>query len=328
VVDVFKGFVSGNLAYLTAWFVPSFTGVGAFAILVLPHVLALAPFAWLASQSATITVALMVGAGILLGVVLATSSTPLYRRLEGYSWLPFHRYLSSRMKDRQKQYQNAYQIASKRDVKGYRLSLLLEGVQRFPSDIDEVLPTRMGNAIRAFETYAWHQYQMDSQSLWEPLWAVTPQQLRDEYDQARSAVDFCVAMMAVLVLFATTTVVSALTLWFVANQANVPLLTVGLVAPLILARFFYGLAVGACYSWGSSVKGIVEIGRSPLAGALGLTLPPTLNDERVMWKAVSRFVRESRRPGGEPYDWTGADNFDSFRANPQSTSPSSQPRAI
>ncbi len=319
-VDVFKGFVSGNLAYLTAWFLPTFASVGAFALFLLPHALQLKPYAWLASQSPTIAVTLIVGSALLLGVILATASTWLYRRLEGDVPNPLRTVLYWRMRQLRDQWRNDYAKAAEGSATKYRVGLLLERIQRIPTDEDQFLPTRLGNAMRAFETYASRQYYMDSQSLWEPLWAVTPQTLRDEHDRARGAVDFCVATVAVLALLAIVAFASGVAASIVDNSADVGLLTAGPLVPLILSRLFYNLGVRATDEWAFVVKGMVEVGRAPLAAALGLELPPTLAEERAMWDSVSLFVQELHKPGGAAYDWTGADSFDRFRARPPATS--------
>src|SRR5439155_13703762 len=114
-------------------------------------------------------------------------STPMYRILEGYKLTPFKKRLITRMQQRRKALLDAF-LREKAAGSGYAVNLILESVQKFPSTDDEILPTRMGNVIRAFETYAWREYRMDSQSLWEPLWSVTPQQLRDDHDHARAGV--------------------------------------------------------------------------------------------------------------------------------------------
>jgi hypothetical protein len=40
------------------------------------------------------------------------------------------------------------------------------------------------------------------------------------------------------------------------------------------------------------------------------TMPATLRDERRIWHAVSRFIRESH----PQLDWEGVDSFDRFRS--------------
>jgi hypothetical protein len=310
VSDVIKGFVSGNFAYLTAWFLPSFVAVGAYVGLVVPQLSGLPLYRWVAALPTSVTSVAIIASGLVLGVLLSTASTPMYRVFEGYAWIPFKERLRRHMLLRRNAILEAFHTAQAQGS-GYAVNLILESVQKYPSADAEVLPTRLGNAIRAFETYAWREYRMDSQSLWEPLWSVAPQQLRDDYDQARAGVDFCVGTMVTLTLFGGATLVSLLVAWITAKPVPLGLLLAGGVAPLLATRGFYLLAVSAAFTWGIAVKGIVNCGRVPMAAILGLQVPTALADERLMWQLVSRFVRESSTLAGQ-----GSDNFDRFRLAP------------
>jgi hypothetical protein len=306
--DVLKG-LAGNLAYLAAWLLPSFFGVGIFAIAIYPSVAALPFVPSAAGLSDAGTAGIIVGMTVLFGFLLNTASTPLYRFLEGYSTLyPLKKRRRERMLAIRNELLTRYKTARDGGT-GYATNLALEAARLFPSTDDEVTPTRMGNAIRSFETYAWRQYQLDSQTLWEPLWAVIPQPLRDEYDRARAGVDFCVASMVTLLVFAGLVLGVWLGAWFIHDGLAVSLVLAGTIAPVVLLALFYRLAVSGCLTWGVTVKGIVEAGRVPLAAMLGLRLPATLKEEREMWCIVSRFTRESEPDA----DWEGKDAFDRWR---------------
>ena len=310
--DVLKGFVSGNFAYVAAWFLPSFIAVGAVTIWIVPYNQTLAIYAWMYALPTTTGAILVVAAGVVLGVVLSTASTPLYRVLEGYVLTSLNnrlarslkRTLTTRMRNKRKDLLGRFRDA---DPYGYEVNLILESLQKYPSET-EVLPTRLGNVMRAFEEYAYRQYGMDSQSLWEPLWAVTPQPLRDDHDHARAGTDFCVAMIAVACMFGALSLVSGA--WLVASKHewSLGLLVGGVLIPALVARALYELCVSSAFRWGLVVKGMVDIGRPTLAAALGLQLPVTLSAERDMWRRVSRFVRESTSMTG-----SAAADFDIFR---------------
>jgi hypothetical protein len=321
--DVLKG-LAGNLAYLTAWLLPSLLGVGVFAVGVFPSIQALPFIPSTQKVSATSLAAVLAGASVLLGFVLNTASTPLYRFLEGYSRLaPLKTWRRERMLRARRRLLARYQTERQQGT-GYATNLALEAASTFPSADDEVTPTRLGNAIRAFETYAWRQYRMDSQTLWDPLWAVVPQQLRDEYDHARAAVDFCVASMAVLVVLSLVVLGVWVGAWWIGQGLALALVLIGTIGPLVALAVLYRLAVSGCLTWGIAHKGIVEVGRVPLASALGLRLPATLKEEREMWRLVSRFARES----SPETDWEGARGFDRWRATAAPPPPSRRGRRI
>ena len=60
---------------------------------------------------------------------------------------------------------------------------------------------------------------------------------------------------------------------------------------------WYRLAVVATDEWAGAVRAMVNLGRHPLAAALGLTLPQKLDDERAMWHLASNLVDTGFRPG-------------------------------
>ena len=74
-------------------------------------------------------------------------------------------------------------------------------------DDDQILPTKFGNAIRAFETYGKTRFNMDSQTLWHELLAVAPRNIQSEIDSARSSVDFFVALLYLSVFFGLSSLV-------------------------------------------------------------------------------------------------------------------------
>ncbi|MFE7594666.1 hypothetical protein ACFU6K_35205 [Kitasatospora sp. NPDC057512] len=80
---------------------------------------------------------------------------------------------------------------------------------------------------------------------------------------------------------------------------------------LLLTPVWYRCAVSATDSWASTVRALVNTGRKPLAEALGLALPATLDEERTMWTAVTR---QTLRPFGDR-----SDALDIFRSSPTPT---------
>jgi hypothetical protein len=77
--------------------------------------------------------------------------------------------------------------------------------------------------------------------------------------------------------------------------------------PVVLVPLWYGLAVEATDEWAAAFRGLVDLGRKPLAEALGLEMPGTLKQERKMWELASRMSRRRYSPSDEA--------LDQFRAN-------------
>jgi hypothetical protein len=76
----------------------------------------------------------------------------------------------------------------------------------------------------------------------------------------------------------------------------------------------YYAAVKATDAWASSVKAMVDVGRIPLAKALGLQIPAKLAEERDMWLRVGWLL-------GFAYEPEAGTELDPYRqlpnANPE-----------
>jgi hypothetical protein len=58
----------------------------------------------------------------------------------------------------------------------------------------------------------------------------------------------------------------------------------------------YHAAVTATDAWSASVKAMVDIGRIPLADALGLQIPAKLSEERDMWQRAGWLLSFKYKP--------------------------------
>ena len=163
-------------------------------------------------------------------------------------------------------------------------------------------PTRLGNAIRRHEEYGYQRYLLDSQALWYELTGSAPKQLTQQVDAARAGVDFFICLLYGNLLVALIALVT-----LSANDAHHLTLLVT-AAILITASFlWYRLAVVTTDDWALAVRALVDVGREPLAAAVGLDIPKELSEEREMWRRYGRFVKR-------PYDANRPPNLDEFRS--------------
>jgi hypothetical protein len=287
--DVLKGFSGGGVASLLAWLLPSGIAVGAFAFLVFPHIDHLPILSDIAAASKD-NRALVVGAATVTIALLQNAlSTPLYRILEGYYWPDKLRTIGvDRQKARRARLERR---AENLPEVGWRKYLYLERVMRYPLNADETTPTQLGNAIRAFETYAADRYNMDSQTLWTELYTVIPEALRKEHDQARANVDVFISFVTVSLLFACISIATGFLAGPAPKPPHTPLILLGSVVLVSMAGW-YKAAVASTSYWSATVQAMVNLGRTDLAMKLGLQVPTTLEDERNMWAYASLFVAE------------------------------------
>jgi hypothetical protein len=191
-------------------------------------------------------------------------------------------------------------LNQRKSLTALQQSLLTEQM-RYPVADDQVAPTRLGNAIRRLETYAYDRYQLDSQALWYELTAVAPKPLRQDIDRARAGVDFFVCLLYGQLLVAAAALVS-----LGAPHPHDVTLVVTAAVLIVLTPVWYRLAWATTDDWASAVRALVDLGRKPLAESLGLSLPRELDREREMWLRYSQMVLS-------PYDADYAADLDEFR---------------
>jgi hypothetical protein len=268
---------------------------------------------------------------VLLGLALAALQTPLYRLLEGYlgwpQWL-FQRGRRNRLAAKHL-LENRIEAASlvlreatlseqeSRVLGRYRahpvtgryadadarrgpvwLSLLNERLSRFPADDGQVIPTRLGNAIRRFEEYGYDRFRLDSQVLWHELNAAAPEPARKQAEDARMNVDFFICLLYGHLLVAACAC-AELGAGSPARPWLVGCVAVGL--PL-LAVVWYRVAVVATDDWAGAVRAMVNLGRQPLTASMGLALPREIEAERTMWTRTVRFVVDPYSPRAAALD--------------------------
>ena len=258
-------------------------------------------------------------------IVLMMINDILFQILEGYRW-PLSR-LSFLVKAKQ----------AKFDVMSKRFEFLREGWKRdgdrfpielqnefdelrrelitsFPSRPDLILPTRFGNAIRAFEDYSRQIYGADSIPLWLHLSAVIPKDFHDGLEDARAQVNCLLNLFFLSIIVVLFTFLKSLR-WFFShfdslNLQNIlkveNLTSMGIVVGgLTFAWLVYELSIERIYAWGSLVKAAFDCYLPELANKLGYKLPPDGVGQRALWVAVSRRAIYHRP--FSPEQWPRAD---------------------
>jgi hypothetical protein len=222
---------------------------------------------------------IFIAAAAAIGLILNATSTPLYRLLEGYSWPKRLRRFGVR-----KQLATKKRIEQSLEGEGWESGLQLERLARFPSEDNEIAPSRLGNALRAFETYGSTRFNLDSQTLWGELCTVVPKYLQDELDRSRAGTDFFVALFYLSAAFGLVTLIVGLTehgkfgimIWAILSFASMFL--------------WYDMAIVSTSYWKTNVQALVNIGRKKLAEEMGLQMPTSIDDERKMWGLLTSLV--------------------------------------
>jgi hypothetical protein len=300
--DILGGLISGAGPFLVSWVLPSGVALSLFAFVVFPSLHGISLADRIMSLGPTERGLLLAFGAIVVGIGLSSFSTALYRVLEGYSWpAPARRWGVAQQRARKEK----IAIEAKASPKGWRQAILMERLQRFPNEDDQIAPTRLGNALRAFETYGVNRYRLDSQSFWLQLLSVVPSDLQKEVTQSRTSVDFYVCSIYVSLAFG----LSALLVGILRGNAPGWSLVAWGVGAIILTRAWYRGALTATSYWHGAVRALVDLGRKPLAEAMGLELPTGIEQERAMWTLVAAF-------SFYPYAARWAARLDPYRARP------------
>jgi hypothetical protein len=291
--DLLKGLTSGGWGGLFAWIFPNALVVALLWFFVYQS-LADPPFAEdLRTLEAGKLCVVLFALAAAVGVFASAASTPLYRILEGYNWPAF---LQEWRKKSQTKRKHKLQKLVAAAPSGWKKGLYLEKLARFPIEDAQVVPTRLGNAIRSFETYGKSRFNLDSQTMWSELLALAPKSLQVEIDRSRAIVDFFVAY------------------YYASLAAGILAFVVGIReyhgygkfvfagAMIFSTLASYQMAILSCGYWKSTVQSLVNLGRIELARSLGLKLPPTIEAEREMWGEVTSFVFFGKPEAGKKLD--------------------------
>lgn len=297
--DLFKSLSSGIAQFVYAWILPSALTCGAFSVLVLAHL----------KDSAIANVSVWVGGALFtlgtltLSVVFAYSARAIFRVLEGIS-------MPKKLKRRllRRQHRRYNRLTALARVSHQPTSQeAAEQLKSYPGDPGMIMPTRLGNALKALESYGVSRFGLDSQTFWYELQAAAPDAIRTATRETRASVDFFVSSIAHLTLLGVACLIAVP---FVDNPTAVVL---GAVVSLSLTPLAYAQASVNVLEWHWSIRALVNTSREGLASSLGLTIPTNSADEWALWQAVSGLAHHGRQD-----DYLRV--FDKYRAQPPVTS--------
>ena len=240
------------------------------------------------------------GLGLLV-IVLVTHPLELrlVRLLEGYPRGALLQPLIRRLHNRQvKRWQVLGRVAND-DERSLDERLAAAETLRygFPPREDRVLPTRLGNVLRAAEDRAGEYYGWSTIAAWPRLYMLLPDRAaslvtdaRNQLDMAcRFTISFAVAGVIILALL-------------VADGAWCLLvLLLG-----VMSWLSYRSAIEAARSYGAVIQAVFDLYRLELLRTMHLPLPRDAEDEHRISAAVSRWFSQGR-PHQLRYDFGGGD---------------------
>jgi hypothetical protein len=261
----------------------------------------------------------------LLSILLMAFSRPIIRLLEGYGNLNPFCILSSWQENKFKaqaepQLNKLARVLDARrrgvpETEEFEEHSVWRATRDFPEALDLVLPTRLGNVMRAYERYSDVVYEIEAIVLWPRLFMIIPEEARDRIRESEGLFHFSINMLLTSIVTLVTCgamIISELYNGGLSGLANI--ISWSLILVVVFGSFF------AWFSWwtlpeaaiqrGEQVKSTFDLYRGALADALGLELPATEAEERRMWRLVSRRML-LRVPDDRLLDYKGS--LDDFR---------------
>ena len=162
--------------------------------------------------------------------------------------------------------------------------------RHYPSTIDSVLPTKLGNTIAAFEDYPRTRYGMDTVALWPRLVPLLKEEKYTDFvTQEKSVFDFLLNMFAVVVALSIELIYLNLFLGRLVVSIGI-----AIVSPIISYMLYEGMSIAA-RQWGTTVRVAFDLYRYDLRQRLGLCPAKTFGEEYQRWQEVSQFLLFRRK---------------------------------
>jgi len=244
---------------------------------------------------------------IVLTGLLYNINIPLISLYEGYPWKD-----TWTGQARTKKYQRLFAIAKARwngmPYVAHELSQAndprLAGIEKmkalagstlfadFPYREDLVLPTRLGNVIRSFESYSLRQYGMDAVTFWPRLVSVVPKDYATVVEEAKASFDFMLNCSALSTLLAFIVFLTGLIYPSHFNERGGWVFWLSkLVVMCLAAHYFYRLSIGRARTWGNTVRTSFDLYRRDLLKQLGYTrAPETVEEEQALWNDIGERI--------------------------------------
>ncbi len=180
-----------------------------------------------------------------------------------------------------------------------------------PLDDTHIMPTRLGNVLKASEAYAQIRYSIESVNVWPRLFAVLPQQFLKDMEEKNNHFMF---LLNSSFLFLVAGFLSMTTFFILESQYFLPLLSGSrsyilkydyFIFSTILFSFgyvLYRVAVNAARDFAFFYRAGFDLYRIDLLSKLYRERPKSLREEKNLWLDISDFLAF-----GDQIEWD-ADN--------------------
>lgn len=257
---------------------------------------------WLTKLSEPVQIAVIVG--ILLTIAASAFVTQRFdllvlRFLEGYwpTWLqPFRRWRVKQHRRWLQQAESRWQtLINQRESKGLNAEELYEYIsldaqlRQFPSKPEQVMPTHLGNLLRAAESQPGDKYGLDAVICLSRLWLVLPDAVKKELQDARAELNNAARIWLWGLLF---------WVWVIWAWWAIP---VGLAISL----FAYRWMLDAAATYGDLLEAAFDLHRTALYQSLRWPIPTNPGEERSLGLMLTEYLwrgSDQSQPVFRPFD--------------------------
>jgi hypothetical protein len=161
---------------------------------------------------------------------------------------------------------------------------------RFPPEDRLVLPTELGNVIRAFEMHPRERYGLDGIAIWPCIEAILSEEERPEIDEVTTDVAFWLNSLFIFGVFGS--LLFAERLWHRPGGAiSTIAVEIAVVASVsVICAFMYRQLINAAIRWGNPVRAAFDVHRLELFDRLGVRRPGTRDEDIEVGRAITRML--------------------------------------
>lgn len=158
-----------------------------------------------------------------------------------------------------------------------------------------VMPTRLGNILRASELYSMRRYNLDSVVVWPRMQGLLPNEFAEGLRDAKANLDLLLVVTTLAGIFSLGWEIG-LGIW--TNRWDL-----FLIASLgwFLALLSYSGVLQAALSYSELIKASFDLYRWELLKALHLKMPESYKDERKLWDQVNDLLYRNYPPAPEVF---------------------------
>ena len=224
----------------------------------------------------------------LIAYLLQAFTRLLVRTYEGYTWpSALRRWAAGRAARRWRALKKERAEAARQNDLACYAHWQNQLYHEYPDRAWLLLPTHLGNVLRAAEGYAGRAYGMDAPFWWPRLWPLLP-------EKSQAAVDDALTTMVSLLNFVTLMVYVAVDVAFYLDGCRIPYRAWWAVGALALGGLLvivaYRGAVAQARSYGQQIRTAIDLYRFELLKALHLPLPATPQEERALWARLATWL--------------------------------------